>query len=42
MRKLPLGIGKADFAPLVAIALVWLIAQYCAWGLTRLYQHPPF
>lgn len=42
LRGLPLGVGKADLAPAVAIALVWLIARYSAWGLTRLFQHPPF
>ena len=42
LRWLPLSIGKADFAPAVAMALVWLIADYSASGLTRLYQHPPF
>ncbi|HUL51316.1 MAG TPA: hypothetical protein VLU94_01900 [Candidatus Nitrosotalea sp.] len=42
LRWLPLGIGKADFAPVVGIALVLVIAHYLGTGLTTLYKHPPF
>jgi uncharacterized protein YggT (Ycf19 family) len=41
IRWLPLGIGKADLRPLVAILLVLVIAHYGGGWLTRLYQHPP-
>jgi len=41
LRWLPLGIGKADFAPLVGIALVWALAWLYARQLTTLFQTPP-
>jgi uncharacterized protein YggT (Ycf19 family) len=41
LRWLPLGIGKADLAPLVAIGLVLLLAHFGAGWLTHLYLHPP-
>lgn len=41
LRFLPLGIGKADFGPVVAIVLVLIIGYHGGAWLSRLYQHPP-
>lgn len=38
---IPLRLGKLDFAPLVAIAVVFLAAKYGAHGLTWIYQKLP-
>jgi uncharacterized protein YggT (Ycf19 family) len=40
-RFLPLRIGKVDFAPLIAIALTVMAAQYAERGLTALYRRLP-
>lgn len=36
LRKIPLRIGKADFAPMVGIVLVFLIAEFAERGLSRI------
>ena len=39
LKRIPfLRIGKADFTPVVGIALVFLIAQLAGWGVGLLYQ----
>lgn len=42
LRILPLRLGKADFAPVLGIALVILIAEFAERGLTALYLKLPF
>ncbi len=41
LQALSLRVGKFDFTPLVAAALVWAIAWALGLGLTRLYQQLP-
>ncbi len=41
LGKIPLRAGKADFAPVVGIALVFLCAELAGRGLTSLYSHLP-
>jgi uncharacterized protein YggT (Ycf19 family) len=41
LRWVPLRLGKADFAPLVGIALVFFAAELAERGLTELYQRLP-
>ena len=41
LRFLPLQVSKLDFAPLVGIALILLLAEFGAKGLTLLYQRLP-
>ena len=38
LRRVPLGIGKADLAPAVGIALVWVIAWFGTTWIPRLYH----
>jgi len=38
LRRVPLGIGKADLAPAVGIALVWAIARFGTNWIQRLYH----
>lgn len=38
LRKIPLRAGKVDFAPVVGIALVFLLGQLAASGLAALYE----
>jgi uncharacterized protein YggT (Ycf19 family) len=45
LRPLPLRVGRMDFAPVVAIALVFalsLLLEHKRFGLPALYQHLPF
>lgn len=42
LGKLPLRVGKVDFAPLVGLAIVFLIAGLAERGLSALYQSLPF
>lgn len=41
LRWLPLGIGKADFAPVVGVTLALVLAYYLENVLTQLYARPP-
>jgi hypothetical protein len=41
LRWAPLRLGKVDFAPLVGIALVFLVGELTERGLTTLYHHLP-
>src|ERR1700690_2691601 len=41
LRRIPLQIGKADFAPVVGIALVFLVAELAGRGLVSLYGRLP-
>ena len=41
LRRLPLQLGKVDFAPLVGIALVFFLTELAERGLTALYEHLP-
>lgn len=41
LRWLPLQLGRVDFAPLVAVALVFLLAEFGERALTRLYAELP-
>jgi len=42
LRRVPLRVGKADFAPVVGIALVFLTAELAGHGLFLLYGKLPF
>ena len=42
LQKIPLRVGKADFAPVVGIALVFLAAEIVERGLVWLYARLPF
>ncbi len=42
LRKIPWRVGKVDFAPLVAIGLLFLAAGLAERGLAWLYARPPF
>jgi uncharacterized protein YggT (Ycf19 family) len=42
LRALPLRVGKADFAPVVGIVLVFLAAELAGRGLVFLYERLPF
>lgn len=42
LRWLPLGIGKADLAPVAGIIVVLVMAHYLGKGLTEFYKRPPF
>jgi uncharacterized protein YggT (Ycf19 family) len=42
LRRLPLRVGRLDFAPIVAIALVLSASHYAVMGLAAWFQHPPF
>ena len=42
LRTVPLQAGKADFAPVVGIALVFLAAELAGRGLVLLYEKLPF
>jgi uncharacterized protein YggT (Ycf19 family) len=42
LRALPLRVGKVDFAPIVGMALVFLVAEMAGRGLAFLYQRLPF
>ena len=42
LQRLPLRVGKADFAPLVGMALVFLAAELAGRGLALLYGRLPF
>jgi len=42
LEKIPLRLGKMDFAPVVGIALIFLAAGCAGRGLTWLYQRLPF
>ena len=42
LRALPLRVGKADFAPVVGIVLVFLVAELAGRGLVLLYGKLPF
>jgi uncharacterized protein YggT (Ycf19 family) len=41
LRKIPLRVGKADFTPVVGLALIFLIAQLAERGLIALYAQLP-
>jgi len=41
LRKIPLRAGRADFAPVVGIALAFLIAELAGRGLGWLYARLP-
>jgi uncharacterized protein YggT (Ycf19 family) len=41
LHKIPLRLGKVDFAPLVGIALLFLAAHFAETGLNRLYLQLP-
>ena len=38
LKKIPLRLGKVDFAPVLGIVLVFLIAQLAGWGIGMLYK----
>ena len=42
LEKIPLRIGKVDFAPVVGIGLIFLITEFAGRGLTWLYARLPF
>lgn len=42
LKRIPLCVGKADFAPVAGIALVFLAAELLERGLVYLYAHLPF
>jgi uncharacterized protein YggT (Ycf19 family) len=42
LRKIPLRAGRADFAPVIGIALVILLAEAAQRGLVYFYSHLPF
>jgi uncharacterized protein YggT (Ycf19 family) len=42
LRAMPLRAGKVDFAPVVGIALVFLVAELAGRGLVLLYGKLPF
>jgi len=42
LKKIPLRAGKVDFAPVAAIGLVFLAAEFAARGLNFLYARLPF
>jgi uncharacterized protein YggT (Ycf19 family) len=42
LRVLPLQIGRIDFAPVLAIALVLVASRFAERGLTDLYRRLPF
>ena len=42
LRRLPLRVGKADMAPVVAILFVFLAAELAERGLTALYTRLPW
>ena len=42
LKKIPLQFGKVDFAPVLALALLFLAAQLAARGLNALYAGLPF
>ncbi len=42
LKKIPLRLGKVDFAPVLALALVFLLAQFVGRGLALLYGRLPF
>jgi uncharacterized protein YggT (Ycf19 family) len=41
LRRLPLRVGKVDFAPVLLLAILFLVAQWLERGLTLLYEHLP-
>jgi len=41
LRKIPLRLGKVDFAPIVGIVIIFLAAESLAHGLARLYAKLP-
>jgi uncharacterized protein YggT (Ycf19 family) len=42
LRKIPLRIGKVDFAPLAGVAVIFLAAHFAERGLNLLYNRLPF
>jgi uncharacterized protein YggT (Ycf19 family) len=42
LKKIPLRIGKVDFAPVLALALLFLAAEMAGCGLNSLYARLPF
>jgi uncharacterized protein YggT (Ycf19 family) len=42
LKKIPLRAGRVDFAPVVGMALIFLISQIVASGLAKLYARLPF
>lgn len=42
LKKIPLQVGKVDFAPVVAIGMIFLAAELAARGLSTLYGRHPF
>ena len=42
LRKIPLRIGKVDFAPVLGIAVIFLAAEGIGYELARLYAKLPF
>jgi uncharacterized protein YggT (Ycf19 family) len=42
LHKLPLRLGKVDFAPLLALAILFFVAELAARGLNQLYARLPF
>ena len=42
LKKIPLRLGKMDFAPLVGIALIFLAAEFAGRGLVWFYARLPF
>ncbi len=42
LRAMPLRVGKVDFAPVVGIVLVFLLAELAGRGLVLLYGKLPF
>ena len=42
LRKIPLRLGRMDFAPVVGIALIFLAAEFAGRGLNLLYARLPF
>jgi len=42
LKKVPLRVGKVDFAPVLALGLLFLAAEFAARGLNFLYVRLPF
>jgi len=42
LKKIPLRLGRVDFAPLVALAIIFFAAELAARGLTTLYARMPW
>lgn len=41
VRRLPMKVGRVDFAPVAALAVLWLVFRWAETGMSRLYGHLP-